>query len=165
MKQNTAYLGMFLALALICSYVESLIPFSFGIPGVKLGLANIVTVLLFYTLGAKEALLVSVLRILLAGFLFGNPFSILYGLSGGILSFLVMYAFKRTEKLKVVTVSTAGGIAHNVGQLIMAAFVVENVNIMYYLPALLIAGFITGFLIGLLSQELIFRIGNRIRPK
>lgn len=162
MKRNVAYLGMYLALALICSYVESLIPFYFGIPGVKLGLTNIVVVLLLYTLGAKEAFLVSLVRIILAGFLFGNPFSILYSLSGGILSFLAMYLLKRTEKLKVVTVSVAGGVMHNTGQLIMAALVVENYHILYYIPVLLTAGFITGFFIGILSQEIILRIGNRI---
>ena len=162
MKRNVAYLGMYLALALICSYVESLIPIYFGIPGVKLGLTNIVVVLLLYTLGAKEAFLVSVVRIILAGFLFGNPFSILYSLSGGALSFLAMYVLKRTEKLKVVTVSVAGGVMHNTGQLIMAALVVENYHILYYIPVLLTAGFITGFFIGILSQEIILRIGNRI---
>lgn len=162
MKRKTAYLGMYLALALICSYVESLIPFYFGIPGVKLGLTNIVVVLLLYTIGAKEAFLVSVVRIILAGFLFGNPFSILYSLSGGVLSFLVMYLLKKTGKLKVITVSVAGGIAHNMGQLFMAALVVENYHILYYLTVLFIAGFVTGFLIGILSQEIIFRIGNRI---
>ncbi len=162
MKRNVAYLGMYLALALICSYVESLIPFYFGIPGVKLGLTNIVVVLLLYTLGAKEAFLVSVVRIILAGFLFGNPFSILYSLSGGALSFLAMYVLKRTEKLKVVTVSVAGGVMHNTGQLIMAVLVVENYHILYYIPVLLTAGFITGFFIGILSQEIILRIGNRI---
>ena len=162
MKRNVAYLGMYLALALICSYVESLIPFYFGIPGVKLGLTNIVVVLLLYTLGAKEAFLVSVVRIILAGFLFGNPFSILYSLSGGALSFLAMYVLKRAEKLKVVTVSVAGGVMHNTGQLIMAALVVENYHILYYIPVLLTAGFITGFFIGILSQEIILRIGNRI---
>ena len=162
MKRNVAYLGMYLALALICSYVESLIPFYFGIPGVKLGLTNIVVVLLLYTLGAKEAFLVSVVRIILAGFLFGNPFSILYSLSGGALSFLAMYVLKRTEKLKVVTVSVAGGVMHNTGQLIMAALVVENYHILYYLPVLLIAGFVTGFFIGIVSQEIILRIGNRV---
>lgn len=160
MKRNTAYLGMFLALALICSYVESLIPFSFGIPGVKLGLANIVVVLLLYTMGAKEAICISILRIILAGFLFGNPFSILYGLSGGILSFFAMYLLKRTKKLKVVTVSAAGGISHNIGQIIMASLVVENINMLYYLPVLLVAGFLTGFLIGIVSQEIILRIGS-----
>ena len=162
MKRNVAYLGMYLALALICSYVESLIPFYFGIPGVKLGLTNIVVVLLLYTLGAKEAFLVSVVRIILAGFLFGNPFSILYSLSGGALSFLAMYVLKRTEKLKVVTVSVAGGVMHNTGQLIMAVLVVENYHILYYIPVLLTAGFITGFFIGILSQEIILRYGNRI---
>ena len=162
MKRNVAYLGMYLALALICRYVESLIPFYFGIPGVKLGLTNIVVVLLLYTLGAKEAFLVSVVRIILAGFLFGNPFSILYSLSGGALSFLAMYVLKRTEKLKVVTVSVAGGVMHNTGQLIMAVLVVENYHILYYIPVLLTAGFITGFFIGILSQEIILRIGNRI---
>lgn len=153
---------MYLALALICSYVESLIPFYFGVPGVKLGLTNIVVVLLLYTLGAKEAFGVSVMRIFLAGFLFGNPFSILYSLSGGILSFLVMYLLKRTEKLKVITVSVAGGLMHNIGQLLMAALVVENYHVLYYLPVLLAAGFVTGFLIGILSQEIIIRIGNRM---
>lgn len=162
MRRNTAYLGMYLALALICSYVESLIPFYFGVPGVKLGLTNIVVVLLLYTLGAKEAFGVSVMRIFLAGFLFGNPFSILYSLSGGILSFLVMYLLKRTEKLKVITVSVAGGLMHNIGQLLMAALVVENYHVLYYLPVLLVAGFVTGFLIGILSQEIIIRIGNRM---
>ena len=162
MKRNVAYLGMYLALALICSYVESLIPFYFGVPGVKLGLTNIVVVLLLYTIGAKEAFGISVMRILLAGFLFGNPFSILYSLSGGILSFLVMYLLKKTEKLKVITVSVAGGLMHNMGQLLVAALVVENYHVLYYLPVLLIAGFVTGFLIGILSQEIIIRIGKRM---
>lgn len=153
---------MYLALALICSYVESLIPFYFGVPGVKLGLTNIVVVLLLYTIGAKEAFGISVMRILLAGFLFGNPFSILYSLSGGILSFLVMYLLKKTEKLKVITVSVAGGLMHNMGQLLVAALVVENYHVLYYLPVLLIAGFVTGFLIGILSQEIIIRIGKRM---
>lgn len=161
MRRNTAYLGMYLALALICSYVESLIPFYFGVPGVKLGLTNIVVVLLLYTIGAKEAFGISVMRILLAGFLFGNPFSILYSLSGGLLSFLVMYLLKKTEKLKVITVSVAGGLMHNMGQLLVAALVVENYHVLYYLPVLLIAGFVTGFLIGILSQEIIIRIGKR----
>ena len=95
MNKKTAYLGLFLALALICSYIESLIPFYFGIQGVKLGLTNIVVVMMLYCIGAKEALLVSLLRIVLAGFMFGNMFSILYSLAGGILSFLIMYLLKK----------------------------------------------------------------------
>ena len=161
MKNKIAYWGVFLALALVCSYVESLIPISFGIPGVKLGLTNIV--LMLYTIGAKDAILISVLRIILAGFMFGNAFSIIYSLAGGILSFVVMLLLKNTGKLKILSISTAGGISHNVGQLIVAALVVENYNILFYVPVLIIAGIITGFLIGLLAGEIVLRIGNRFK--
>lgn len=163
MKNKIAYWGVFLALALVCSYVESLIPISFGIPGVKLGLTNIVVILMLYTIGAKDAILISVLRIILAGFMFGNAFSIIYSLAGGILSFIVMLLLKNTGKLKILSISTAGGISHNVGQLIVAALVVENYNILFYVPVLIIAGIITGFLIGLLAGEIVLRIGNRFK--
>ena len=149
---------MFLALALICSYVESLIPFYFGVPGVKLGLANLVVVIMLYCAGAKEAFLISVLRILLSGFLFGNPFSILYSLSGGIVSFVVMLGVKKSGKFGVVSISVLGGIFHNIGQLLIASVVVENYNLFYYAPVLLLAGFVTGFLIGILAQEVIPRL-------
>lgn len=158
--QKTAHIGLFLAVALICSYIETLIPFSFGIPGVKLGLTNIVIVLVLYTVGTKEAFLVSVLRIVLVGFLFGNLFSILYSLCGGLLSFAVMAVLKRTDRLGCVSVSVAGGISHNIGQILVAAVIVNNFNIMFYIPALLIAGLITGLLIGILAQELIVRLPN-----
>lgn len=163
MKNKIAYWGVFLALALVCSYVESLIPISFGIPGVKLGLTNIVVILMLYTIGAKDAILISVLRIILAGFMFGNAFSIIYSLAGGILSFVVMLLLKNTGKLKILSISTAGGISHNVGQLIVDALVVENYNILFYVPILIIAGIITGFLIGLLAGEIVLRIGNRFK--
>lgn len=163
MKNKIAYWGVFLALALVCSYVESLIPISFGIPGVKLGLTNIVVILMLYTIGAKDAILISVLRIILAGFMFGNAFSIIYSLAGGILSFVVMLLLKNTGKLKILSISTAGGISHNAGQLIVAALVVENYNILFYVPVLIIAGIITGFLIGLLAGEIVLRIGNRFK--
>ena len=163
MKNKIAYWGVFLALALVCSYVESLIPISLGIPGVKLGLTNIVVILMLYTIGAKDAILISVLRIILAGFMFGNAFSIIYSLAGGILSFVVMLLLKNTGKLKILSISTAGGISHNVGQLIVAALVVENYNILFYVPVLIIAGIITGFLIGLLAGEIVLRIGNRFK--
>ncbi len=161
MKRKTAYLGMFLALALICSYIESLIPFHFGVPGIKLGLANVIVVVMLYGMGAREALLLSILRILLAGFLFGNPFSIIYSLSGGILSYFVMLLLKNTQKFHVISVSTAGGIFHNLGQLLVASAVVENYNLFYYAPVLLVSGFITGFLIGNVAQEVIFRLKGR----
>lgn len=163
LRNKVAYLGVFLAIALVCSYVESLIPFYFGIPGVKLGLTNIVVVLMLYCVGCREALAVSVARIMLAGFLFGNLFSILYSLAGGLLSFLVMWLLKRTGKFGVLPISVSGGLSHNVGQLIVAAFVVDNYNIFYYLPVLLIAGCVTGFLIGVAAQEMILRVGDRFK--
>lgn len=155
--RKIAYLGVFLALALILSYVESLIPFYFGIPGVKLGLTNLIVVVMLYCTGTKEAFGVSVARILLAGFLFGNLFSILYSLAGGVLSFIVMCLLKKTGIFHVISVSVTGGISHNLGQLIAAAFVVETYDIFYYMPFLLIAGVATGFVIGMLAQEFILR--------
>lgn len=152
-----------MALALICSYVEVLIPFNFGIPGIKLGLTNIVIVLTMYCIGEKEAFGISVLRIFLSGLLFGNLFSILFSLAGGILSFIVMALGKRILKLKCIAVSTSGGIAHNVGQLAAAAFVVDNFSVFYYIPVLLVSGVLTGLLIGIIAQELTLRIGKLIK--
>ena len=149
--RKPAFMGVFLALAMICSYIEMLIPFDFGIPGVKLGLTNIVVVLMLYSIGTKEAFCVSVIRIFLVGILFGN-------LIGGILSFLVMALLKKGNHLGCISVSVAGGIAHNIGQILIAALVVSSHYVLYYFPVLLIAGLLTGFLIGLLAQELIVRL-------
>ncbi len=161
--KKTAYLGLFLALALICSYIESLIPFYFGIPGVKLGLANIVVVLMLYCTGAKSALAVSVLRILLSGFLFGNMFSILYSLAGGLASFLCMVLLKRSGRFRIISVSAAGGVTHNLGQIAVAAAVVENRSLFYYYPVLFIAGTLTGIVIGIAAQEIILRLPSDVR--
>ncbi len=165
MKRNVAYMGIFLALALLCSYIETLIPINFGIPGIKLGLTNIVIVIMLYCIGAKESILVSIMRVLLAGFMFGNAFSIIYSLAGGLLSFLVMFLIMKLPKLHCITVSTVGGIFHNIGQIAVAAIVVENINIFYYIPVLIVAGAVTGLLIGILSQEMILRIGTRIKKQ
>ena len=154
-SRKCAVLGMLLAVALLCGYVESLIPFSFGIPGIKLGLANLVTVIALYRLGPKEALLISIARILLSGFLFGNMSAVVYSLAGGILSFLVMLFLKNVVKLNILSVSGAGGIFHNLGQLFVAALVVENLNLLYYMSVLFFAGLVTGLLIGVASREVL----------
>ncbi len=156
--KKTAYLGLFLALALICSYVESLFPFSFGIPGMKLGLTNIVVIMMLYRMGVRSALTVSVLRIFLAGLLFGNLFSILYSLAGGLLSFVCMLALKKSGKCRIVSVSVVGGATHNLGQIFMAAAVVENRSLLYYYPVMLLAGVLTGGLIGIAAQEILLRL-------
>ena len=107
MKNRAAYFGVFTALALILSYVEILIPISFGVPGVKLGLANLIIVIVLYKTDWKEALLLSVVRIVLAGFIFGNMFSILYSLAGGMLSLAVMAVLKKGGSFSVAGVSVA----------------------------------------------------------
>lgn len=165
MKRKTAYLGIMLALALICSYIEVLIPFSIGIPGIKLGLANIVIVFALYTLGVKEAYVLSVARVLISGFMFGNVMAIAYAFAGGMLSLTVMSLLKKTKRLSVISVSIAGGIAHNVGQILIASWVVSNYSVLYYLPILMIAGFLTGALIGIISQEVFLRVGHLLRVK
>ena len=144
MKNRAAYFGVFTALALIFSYVETLIPIQFGTPGIKLGLANLVIVIALFKTGWKDALLLSVTRIILAGFIFGSLFSIVYSLAGGVLSLGVMMILVRTGKFSVAGVSMAGGISHNIGQLIVAMMVVKTYQVGYYLPVLLVAGLITG---------------------
>lgn len=158
MRNRAAYFGVFTALALILSYVEMLIPINFGIPGAKLGLANLVIVIVLYKTDWKEALLLSVVRIVLSGFIFGNLFSILYSLAGGILSLAVMALLKKRNVFSTAGVSIAGGVSHNIGQLIVAMLVVETYQVGYYLPVLLAAGVATGLLIGIVSQGVLKRI-------
>ena len=156
MKKNTvriAWFGVFTALALIFSYVETLIPFQIGIPGVKLGLANLIVVVALYKMGGKDAMLLSVTRIVLSGF-------ILYSLAGGLLSLAVMVILKKRGSFSVFGVSMAGGVFHNVGQLIVAMLVVETFSVAYYVPVLLIAGVITGFIIGVVANEMLKRLGS-----
>ena len=158
MKNKVAYFGLFTALALIFSYVEMLIPFHIGIPGVKLGLANLIIVIGLYKIDITQVYLLAVTRVVLAGFMFGNMFSILYSLAGGILSVTVMYLLKKTKKFSLIGVSIAGGVFHNIGQLIVAMFTVSSLNIAYYAPVLIVAGLLTGLLIGIASGEMLKRL-------
>ena len=161
MRNKTAYFGVYTALALILSYVEALIPISFGVPGIKLGLANLIIVIALYkSERVYNALVISVIRIILSGFMFGNMFAIIYSLSGGILSFIVMAFLKKKDSFSIIGVSIAGGVFHNIGQLIVAMIVVESYKISFYLPVLLIAGLVTGAVIGIVSKEVLKRIKN-----
>lgn len=153
-----ASFGVFVALALIFSYIETLVPFQIGIPGVKLGLANLVIVIALYRMPVGEVYLLSGVRVVLTGFLFGNLMSILYSLAGGILSLTVMWGMKRIRSVSILGVSIAGGVFHNVGQLLAAALMVETYGVFSYLPVLLISGLLTGFVIGLAAGEMLKRI-------
>lgn len=160
MSKRVANIGMLIALAMIFSYVEALLPINFGIPGVKLGVANLVIVTSLYLLKSKDVWCLSLLRILLIGFLFGNGVSIIYSLAGGILSLLVMLLLKTKGGFSIIGVSIAGGVSHNVGQLMAASCIVGNLHIAYYLPVLLIAGLITGAIIGVLSDKILLAVGR-----
>ena len=175
--KRTAELGLLLAMALLLSYVESLIPFSFGIPGIKLGLPNLIVLLLLYdgteagaadttgksrtrpvkifTKGEREALLVNGLRIVLSGFLFSNLYAILYALAGAAFSFTAMYFGRRIHLFSMIGVSVLGGVFHNVGQILVAMAVVETLAVAYYVPFLIVAGTATGALLGFAGMELL----------
>lgn len=155
--KKTSELGFFLAVALILSYVESLIPITFGIPGIKLGLPNLIVVLLLFgqRYGAKEALLVNGMRIVLSGFMFSNLYAILYALAGAVFSYVSMLIGKRLRCFSVIGVSVLGGLFHNIGQAVVAMIVVETFAVSYYIPFLIVAGTITGAFLGLIVMEII----------
>lgn len=152
--EKTVKLGFLTAVALILSYVESLIPFSFGVPGMKLGLPNLVVVLLLDYDKAKESVLVNLLRIILAGFLFGNLYAILYAIAGAAFSFTAMMLGRKAGCFSILGVSVLGGVFHNIGQVIVAVLVVETFSVALYMPILMIAGVVTGALIGIAAREI-----------
>ena len=149
--KKIAYLGLLIALAFVFSYIEFLIPVNIGIPGAKLGLANLVIIVALYTLKERDAFLLSMIRIVLVGFTFANLASMLYSIAGGTLSYLAMLLAKRTKKLSITGVSVIGGVFHNVGQIIMAIYVVKTTSLIYYLPVLMISGIVAGVAIGILG--------------
>ena len=161
--KNIAFYGVMISLAMVFSYLESFIPVNalIPIPGVKLGLANIVVLFALYTMKFRDAFVIAVIRIVLSGFLFGNAMTIAYSLAGGMLSLCVMRLLKKT-KLSMIGVSMTGGICHNIGQIMVAVLLTETIRIAYYLPVLLISGLITGFLMGIVAKLVIDRV-NKIR--
>ena len=162
MKRKVAILGVMAALALLVSFVETLIPMPIAIPGIKLGLANSVIVYTLYTIGKKDAFVISIVRIILSGFLFGNLAAILYSLSGALLSLFVMCIMKKNKNFSIVGISILGGVFHNVGQIMIAVAITSFQTVLFYIPFLLIAGGITGILIGLLDYEIIKRIPSNL---
>ncbi len=156
--KKVAFLGMCIALSMILSFVESQIPPLMAVPGVKMGLPNIVMVFMLYKIGAKDTAIVSILRVILVGILFGTPLSMIYSLVGAALSLIGMILLKKTNLFAPVTVSVAGGILHNIGQIATACIVMETAQIAYYLPVLLISGTIAGILIGLCAAMILKRL-------
>ncbi len=160
---KTACFGLLTALAFVFSYLESLISLNIGIPGIKIGLANLVVVAALYLFPVKYAFFIAVIRIILSGLTFGGISAMLFSLAGGIFSFAVMAVLKKTNRFSVTGVSAAGGIAHNAGQIIAAAFVMKTAQIIYYIPVLVISGTAAGFLIGIISGIIIKRLEKVIK--
>lgn len=159
--RKTAYLGLFAAAAILCGYVESLIPVFVTVPGIKLGIANLVTILVLYLYSWKEAALVSAIRIVVIGFMFGNLFSIAFSLAGAAVSMLVMILLKKAKGFSMTGVSVAGGVAHNIGQFFTAMALVET-YMGYLLPILLVSGLITGFLVGVVAWQVYLRVEKMV---
>ena len=162
-NKKRAFLACFSAAAMILSFLESQIPAFFAVPGMKLGLTNLLIVFALYEWGPREALMINIIRILLTGFLFGNPYSILYSLGGASLSFAAMFLGKRCGIFSIRGVSMLGGIFHNVGQILVAAAAVKDFRITWYLPPLIVSGVITGFLIGIIALEMLRRLGKLLK--
>ena len=150
--------GILVAIALILSYLESLLPPFFAVPGIKPGLTNLVVILALYLMGPFSALALNLIRVLLVGLLFGNIFSLIYSAAGALLSWVVMVLLKKTGKFGTVAVSIAGGVFHNVGQILVAMLVLQTVSIAWYLLILWFSGIAAGALVGFLGGLLCKRL-------
>lgn len=158
-SKTTALLGVCVALAMVLAYIEVIIPPIFSaIPGIKMGLPNIIIVFLLYRRGPIFAAIVSFLRIVLVSLLFSNFVALMYSLAGGILSLIIMIILRKLHFLSAVGVSVAGGVTHNIGQILMAMLLLETAELGYYLAVLTVTGTISGILIGLCGASLIKRV-------
>ena len=157
-NKKIATSALMIALAMILSFVESQIPSFFPIPGIQLGLANIAVIFALYRLSIKDAIVVSLIRVVVVSTLFGTSLTLAYSLSGAVLSLLIMVLLKKSDRFSIVGVSVAGGISHNIGQIIMAIILMHNSVISYYLPFLIISGIVTGVVIGLVSAKIVERV-------
>ena len=149
--KKIALCGVLTALAMIFSYIESVIPVPIPVPGIKLGVANIAVITILYVLGVKEAIVINLLRIVLTSLLFGNVNSFLFSISGAALSLTIMIIMKKLDFFSCIGVSVCGGVTHNIGQIIAAVFIMGSEAIVFYLPVLIVSGVFTGVVIGVVS--------------
>lgn len=154
--------GVFICLALVLSYVESLIPYSFAVPGIKIGLPNLVIVFVLFRVGNVDAFLISLIRVFLVALLFGNYYSFCYAICGALFSFSVMILLKATKKFHLETISIAGAVFHHIGQILAAVLILGASQILFYLPVLILAGIATGLFIGFLASLLVKRVPHQL---
>ena len=151
-------LALAISFALILSFIESKIPAFVAIPGIKVGLANIAVIFMLYKFGAKEAVIVSLIRVLLVSMLFGSVASMFYSIAGAVLSLSIMIILKKFTPLKEVAISVIGGVMHNIGQIVMASILLDTNVVVYYLPFLLVSGTLAGIVVGITAALLIKKI-------
>ncbi len=156
--KNIAMCGVLTTLAMIFSYIDSLILIPIPVPGVRLGISNIAIITVLYVVGVKEAIFVNILRIALTSILFGNATSFWFSITGGMLSIVVMILLKKIELFSTVGVSVAGGVSHNIGRIIAAVIIMETDAILYYLPVLLITGTVAGIVVGIVTAMVLKRL-------
>lgn len=153
--KTLVFLSLFTAVAMVLSYIEAILPPIWSaIPGIKIGLPNIIIIFLLYRMSVKSAAAVSLVRILLSALLFGNAVTLLYSLAGAILSLTVMAVLKKIDRFSMIGVSIVGGVFHNLGQILMAMLILETAEIGYYMIILTVTGTIAGVLVGILGALL-----------
>lgn len=160
-SKKVAYYGVFASLAILMGYIEALVPAPVPVPGIKLGLANVIVLITLYYMGTKPAFFISLVRVFLSGLLFSGFAGLIYSLAGALLSFLGMALLKRCKAMSMLGISVVGGILHNIGQITVASLVVHNFYLFYYLPILLISGVITGVIIGIVAKYTLGFLKNR----
>ena len=157
MTRKIAISGIFISMAMVLAFFEGLIPMNFGIPGVKLGLANIVALTALFVLGPIYAIAIQIGRVVLTALMFGNMAGLLYSLSGGILSILAMILIYKIKRplFGIIAISVFGAVFHNIGQIVAASLIVQDLRISYYLPILMLAGAVAGILVGIVCKFLV----------
>ena len=160
--RKVAQIGVLVSLAMVLSYVESLFPAFVAVPGVRIGLANIAIIFALYRLGFKEALGISLVRVVLSSLLFGSVLSMAYSAAGALLSLCVMALLKRTRLFGTVAVSVAGGVSHNLGQIGVACLILQTGALVYYVPVLILSGVAAGVVIGIVSAAVISRLDGEV---
>lgn len=161
-SRKVAFYGIFAALAILMGYVEAMIPIPLPVPGIKLGLSNIIVVLALYIFGGKEGMAISLVRVAVSALLFKGFTGFWYSMAGAVLSFLVMLPLSKINKVSIVGTSITGGVFHNIGQIIIACIILGRTVVIYLLPILMVSGVVTGFAIGIISKYCINYVEKRV---
>lgn len=158
MTKKVSVIGLFTAMALLLSCIENILPFRTGIPGIKLGIANLIIVIAFYFLPSGEVLSISLLRVFFLSVFSGSPFTTAFSFTGAIASFFAMYISYRRNSFSPVGISIIGGVTHNLAQLLISALLLNTPAFLWYSPVLLISGIITGLINGLITTKIIHTV-------